>query len=52
MTLTFELDIDMVEMNQHATYVGQRSFHSKVIVHTHTHTHTHTGPTAIPGPRK
>jgi len=34
-------------MNQHARYVGQRSFSSKVVVryidrHMHTHTHTHT----------
>jgi len=30
-------------MNQHATYLGQRSFTSKVIVSTHnTHTHTPT----------
>jgi len=27
-------------MNQHAKYLGQRSFNSKVIVRTHTHTDT------------
>jgi len=43
-TLTFELDLDSVKMNQHdddVVYLGQRSFSSKVIVRTHRHTYTH-----------
>jgi len=40
MTLTFELDLDVAEMNQRAKHLGQRSFSSKVIVWTQTHTHT------------
>jgi len=34
-TLTFELDL-----NQHAIYVGHRSFCSKIILSGHTGTHT------------
>jgi len=38
MTLTFVADLDRVKLNEHAKYVGQRSFSSKVIVgHTNTH---------------
>jgi len=33
MTLIFELDL-----NQHAKYLGQRLFHSEVIVWIHKHT--------------
>jgi len=33
---------ERVKTNHQVQYVGQRSFHSKVIVHTHTHTHTQT----------
>jgi len=36
MTLTFELDLDMLKMNQRAKCLGQRSFSSNVIAHTHT----------------
>ena len=41
-TLTFEFDLDRVEMNQHAKYLGQRSklFSSNVCVPTHKHTWT------------
>ena len=40
MKLTFELDPDMVKVNQHAKYLGQRSFSSKLLSgHTHTETH-------------
>jgi len=44
MTLTFDLDLDGVEMNQRAKYLGQRSFPWKVIVRTQirTHAQTHT----------
>jgi len=35
MTLTVELDLDGVMANQHAKYLGQRSFSSK-FVQTHT----------------
>jgi len=42
MTVTFESDLDRVKTNQCTTYLGQRSFRSKVIVHKHTQTHTHT----------
>jgi len=38
-TLTFELDLDRVKLNQPAIYLGQRSFRSKVIVRTQTNTH-------------
>ena len=41
MTLTFALDLDSVKLNQHAKYLGQRSFSSKVIVRIDTHKHTH-----------
>jgi len=52
MTLTFELDIDMVKMNQPAGYLGHRSLSSKAIVWTHqqTDTHTHSRPIALPVP--
>ena len=39
MTLTFKYDLDSVKMNQHANYIGQSSFSSKVIIHAHKHTH-------------
>ena len=61
MTLTFELDLDSVMMNQRARYLGQMSFHCKVIsrntdgytqTNTHTHTHTHTLQIALLGPLK
>jgi len=38
MTLAFEDDLDGVRVNQQAKYLGQRSFHLKLIVHTHRHT--------------
>jgi len=37
MTMTSELDLNRVKMNQHVKYLGQRSFRSKVIIRTHTH---------------
>jgi len=60
MTLIFESDLDRVMMNQCAKYLGQRSFHSNVIVriyrqtdtHTHTHTHTHIWSITVHGPLK
>ena len=42
MTLTVECDLDKIEMNQRAKYLGERSFLLIVIVHACTHTHTHT----------
>jgi len=36
-TLIFKHDLHRVEMNQHAKYVGHRSFTSKVILQKHTH---------------
>jgi len=60
MTLTFELDLDIVKMKQRAKCLGERLSTSKVIVRTHTHrhthththtcTHTHSGPIGLPGP--
>ena len=51
MTLTFEHDLlDVVKVNQHAKYLNQKTFHSRIIVQTHTHTHTHNRPIALPGP--
>jgi len=41
-TVTFEDDLHSVKANQRAEHSGQRSFRSKVIVHTHRHTHTTT----------
>ena len=35
MTLMFELHLGGVKVNQRAKYLGQRSFHSKVIIQTH-----------------
>ena len=31
-TLTFELGLDNIQMNQHAKYLGQRSFNLKIMV--------------------
>jgi len=43
-------------MNRHATYLGERSFHSEVIVRTRRHTDrqidSHTVPSALLGPLK
>jgi len=36
MTLTFELQLDNIKLNQHVKYLGQKSFRSKVIVRTHS----------------
>jgi len=36
-TLTFELELDMIQMNQLAEYLDQRPFRSKVIVRAHAH---------------
>jgi len=36
--MIFDLDLDMVMVNQHARYLGQRSITSTVTVRTHTHT--------------
>jgi len=49
-TLTSELDLDNVNSNQPAKYLGQRSFNSKVIVRIHWQTHIR--PIAFPGPLK
>jgi len=50
MTLTFELDLDRVKMNQRAKYLRQRSSNSKVIIPTRRHhTHTHTRSNALRG---
>jgi len=39
MTLIFENDLDSAKLNQHATYLGQRSFSSKrYCPHAQTHT--------------
>jgi len=48
MTLTFEVDLDSVKMNQLAKYLGQRSSNSKVIVRIDTHAE----PIALAGPLK
>jgi len=50
--MAFELDLDNVKVNQHAKYIDQRLFHSKVLVWAHRHTCTRIGPTAPPGPQK
>jgi len=34
--MTYNLDLDRVKVNQLVKYLGQRSFHSKVMVHRHT----------------
>jgi len=41
MTLTFQLDLDKVELNQRVKYLGQRSLISEVIVWTQARTHAH-----------
>jgi len=38
MSLTYKLDLNWVNMNQIADYLGQKPFYSKVIVPTHTDT--------------
>jgi len=40
LTLTFELDLGSIKMNQHVKHLGQMSLSSKVIVRTHGQTHT------------
>jgi len=59
MTLAFELDLGTVMVNQHAKYLGQRSFNGQSILEllpghkqTDTDTHTHTAEAALPGPLK
>jgi len=47
MTLTFELDLNVVKTNHHVRHLRQRSFSSKVIVRSHIH--THSGPIALHG---
>jgi len=37
--MTYELDLDKVEMRYHAEYLGERSFRSK---ESYEHTNTHT----------
>jgi len=44
MTLIFELDLEIVKMNQRDRYPGQRSFSLEVIVRTHS------APSAPPEP--
>jgi len=34
--LTDDLDLDRVKVGHHAKYLGQRSFHLTIIMHTHT----------------
>jgi len=46
--LTFKLNLDMVTVNRHATYLGQRSLSSNFIVRTHNI--MHIGPTNLSGP--
>jgi len=41
-TLTFELGLDNVKVNEDAKYLGQRSLSSIAIVRTHWKTQTHT----------
>jgi len=41
MIFIFKLDLDSVKVNQHAKYLGQRSFSYCPDTDTHTHTHTH-----------
>jgi len=49
MTLTFKLDQNNEKVNQRAKYLGQRSFSSKVIVHSPGKwTHTPTAPSGPP----
>jgi len=49
MTLTFELDLNNIEVNQQIKYLGQRLFSWNVIVQTHK---THTKLTVVTGPLK
>ena len=37
MTLTFELDLDSINMSWHARYLDQKSYHPKLVVLTDTH---------------
>jgi len=41
MTLTSEPELDSVELNHRAKYLGETSFSSKVVIAGHTKTHTH-----------
>jgi len=38
MSLTFEFNLDSVNVNQQTNYLGQRSHSSKVTIRTHRHT--------------
>jgi len=48
MTLTFELDLGSVKMNQQA----RSEVISFISYYADTHTYAHTGPTALSGPLK
>jgi len=50
MTLTFEILLDNITMNQHVKYFGGKLSSSKVIVGTHTDKHTRQ--ISLPGPLK
>ena len=56
MTLTVEADLDSIQVNQHAKYLGQGLTGSegtlRTNTHTHTHTHTHIRSTVLLGPLK
>ena len=41
-TLTYDIDVDRVNVNHNSKYLGQRLLLSTIVVRTHTHTHTHT----------
>jgi len=38
---TFECDLGMINVNQQAKYLDQRSLHSRVTAKIHAHTHIH-----------
>ena len=42
MTLTHELDLDLVKIKRLDKYLGQRSFTKNLRMNTHTHKHKHT----------
>ena len=51
-TLTYELNLSSIKVNQHSKCLGKRPSSWKVTVCMNRHRHTHTQPTALPGPLK
>jgi len=51
MTLIYEPNLDMVEVNNRAKYICPKSFPWKATDHIHTRARRHIKPTALCGPQ-